>query len=219
MKTKTLLLVLVAILIISCAPEITIVSPTQSDVVLSTFTPLPPMPELLQTETRLLPTASISTISPTPMQEMLPLALTAELGFIEPDPETWVLFMHVVREYLYYRKLAVIAGDVEVLWKRYPALKNGVDVAKGVNAEEFFIKNMQIIKPFDGNISPEGYERMKVKVSGETAEVLIHRMELYLCLDEYGKFEDSGGEFKEILFLIRQGNQWTVEKTQDISGP
>jgi hypothetical protein len=141
------------------------------------------------------------------------------MGFTDPNPETWVMLMPAVREYLYYRKKAVIAGNVEVLWTQYPELKDGADFSKGINAEEFFINNMQGLKPFDGNIFPEYYERMKVNILGETAEVLVHWLELYLYVDETGRFEDSGGEFRVIIFLRHQDNQWTVYKTHDISGP
>jgi hypothetical protein len=144
---------------------------------------------------------------------------TSTVGFTEPDPETWVMLMPAIREYFYYRKKAVIAGKVEVLWARYPELKDGADFSSGINAEEFFINNMQGLKPFDGNIFPESYGQIKVIISGEKAEVLAHGMELYLYADETGKFDDSGGEFKIIIFLRRQDDQWTVYKTQDISGP
>ncbi len=129
------------------------------------------------------------------------------------------MLMPAVREYFYYRKQAVIAGNVEVLWKQYPELKVGTDFSRGINAEEFFINNMQGLKPFDGNIFPEYYEKMKVNLSGEAAVVLVHGMELFLNIDETGKFDDSGGEFKIIIFLRQQDDQWTVIKTQDISGP
>jgi len=139
--------------------------------------------------------------------------------FTEPDPETWVMLMPAVREYFYYRKQAVIAGNAEVLWKRYPELRDGADIPVGINAEEFFINNMQGLKPFDGNIFPESYEKIQVNYLDEKAEILTHGMELYLYADETGMFEDSGSEFKLIIFLRRQDNQWLVYKTHDISGP
>jgi hypothetical protein len=52
------------------------------------------------------------------------------------------------------------------------------------------------------------------------AEVLVHGLELFLYKDEAGQYDDSGGEFKIVLFLSSQGNQnWTVDKTIDITGP
>ena len=56
-------------------------------------------------------------------------------------------------------------------------------------------------------------------MEGEQAQVLLHGMELYLWKDEYGRFDDSGGEFEIMLFLQRTDSNWTVGRTQDISGP
>ena len=36
-------------------------------------------------------------------------------GFVEPEPDTFVVFMPAIREYFYYRKAAVIAGAVGVI--------------------------------------------------------------------------------------------------------
>ncbi len=145
----------------------------------------------------------------------------AAQGFAEPDPETWVMLMKPVREYLYYRKQAVISGDPQILWDRYPAMAFGRDPAHGIDNEAFMIGNFQALKPFDGNIAPEAYDRIRV-VLGEdgTAQVLVHGMELYLYVDPAGGFDESGGEFKLVLFLFSRDDQaWTVCKTVDITGP
>lgn len=191
MKTKILLTLIISIPLFSCRSAVTPMVPT------------PVVPILL----------------PEPTTEISTSTSTSKAGFTDPNPETWVMLMPAVREYLYYRKEAVIAGNVEVLWAQYPELKVGADFSKGINAEEFFINNMQGLKPFDGNIFPEYYEQIKVNLLGESAEILIHGMELYLFVDETGKFDDSGGEFRIIIFLRHQDNQWIVYKTQDISGP
>jgi hypothetical protein len=140
-------------------------------------------------------------------------------SYPELDPETWVKVMPAVREYLYFRKKSIIAGNVEILWKQYPELKQGVDFSKGINSEEHTISNFQVLKPFDGNVTPEFYEKIKVILSDEHAQVLIHGWELYLYHDEAGKFDDTGGELKMVLFLRNEGNRWTVYKTIDVSGP
>ncbi len=191
MKTKILLTIIISIPLFSCRSAVTPMVPT------------PVVPILL----------------PEPTTEISTSTSTSTAGFTDPNPETWVMLMPAVREYLYYRKEAVIAGNVEVLWAQYPELKVGADFSKGINAEEFFINNMQGLKPFDGNIFPEYYEQIKVNLLGESAEILIHGMELYLFVNETGKFDDSGGEFRIIIFLRHQDNQWIVYKTQDISGP
>jgi hypothetical protein len=88
--------------------------------------------------------------------------------FMEPDPETYVMVLPAVLEYFYYRKKAMISGNVEELWTQYPELKSESDISKGINAEGFFISNYQGLKLFDGNIFPEEYERIKVKQKLET---------------------------------------------------
>jgi hypothetical protein len=140
-------------------------------------------------------------------------------GFVEPEPDIWVEVMPAVREYLYYRKQAVVSRDVNVLWKRYPELKQGMDTQAGINVEQNIVQTYGSLKPFDGNIFPEQYERIKVKMSGDTAEVIVHGMELYLVTHDPGEFDESGGEFLIILSLRKQDNLWTVDKTTDLSGP
>ncbi|HLO32594.1 MAG TPA: hypothetical protein VK249_25830 [Anaerolineales bacterium] len=164
--------------------------------------------------------ASCMPAAANPAPTEIPIATsTTIVGFTEPDPGTWAMLMPAVREYFYYRKKAVITGNVEILWAHYPELKNGADLSNGINKEEFFINNMQGLKPFDGNIDPESYEKIKVKASNGEAEVLTHGMELYLYADGAGKFDETGGEFKIIIFMKRQNKQWAVYKTDDISGP
>ena len=41
-------------------------------------------------------------------------------------------------------------------------------------------------------------------------------MELLLWIDQYGNFQDSGGEIKIILFVKKQDNRWIVYKTDQI---
>lgn len=100
-------------------------------------------------------------------------------GYAEPDPSTWVILMSPVREYLYYRKQAVINQNVSKLWERYPDLKQA-NPQSGINAEASVVANYRTFKLVDGNIQAEHYERLKAKVSGDRAEVIIHGMETYL---------------------------------------
>jgi hypothetical protein len=101
-------------------------------------------------------------------------------GFSEVNPNQWSMLMSPVREYLYYRKQAVVNGDVSQLWARYPELKQSAVPDQGINLEPAVIDSYQSFQPIDGNIEPEKYERLKAKVSGDQAEVIIHGMELYL---------------------------------------
>ncbi|MCD4674312.1 MAG: hypothetical protein K8R77_16745 [Anaerolineaceae bacterium] len=137
--------------------------------------------------------------------------------FIEPDSETFVSLMPTIKEYLYFRKKSVISGDTKDLWENFPELREGTDIEKGINSEEFIVANYQSLKPFDGNIFPEYYERFKVKVSNDGTEVLVHGMELYLWLDENNKFKDSGGEFKIVLYLHKKDSRWVVYKTDEVT--
>jgi hypothetical protein len=185
MKTKILLLILIAIILTSCA----------------TASPQPAL------ESSIPSTQEISTATPSSIN-----------GFVEPDPSTWVMLMPAVDEYFYYRKQAMIANDVEVLWAHYPELRNDVNISKGINAEGFLISSYQGLKLFDGNIFPEDYERIRVKLAGAKAEVLVHGLELYLFRDENGNFQDSGGEIWIDLYMTRLGNnRWYVYKTDAVT--
>lgn len=149
-----------------------------------------------------------------------PLEAAALTDFTEPELGTWDALMAPLREYFYYRKKAIIGGDAHILWQRYPALAQGADPYKGSNAEVLFVESMQELKPVDGNILPEYYERVKVVKGDGYAQVLVHDLELYVFRDSNGRFDDSGGEFKIIVFLCATTDgSWTVYHTQDISGP
>ena len=138
-------------------------------------------------------------------------------SFTEPDPETFVALMPALREYFYYRKQAVITSNIEELWTHFPELKNEIGIEQGINSEEFIVTNYQGLKPFDGNIFPEYYERFRIKSTNGQVEVFVHGMELYTWLDENNKFEDSGGEFKIVLTLHRKDGHWVVYKTDDVT--
>lgn len=150
--------------------------------------------------------------------ETTPTTTSSGSGFVEPDPDTWVMLMPAVREYFYYRKQAMLAGDVEVLWARYPELRNDADISKGINAEGSMISAYLGMKLFDGNVFPESYERIKVKAGEERAEVLVHGLELYLYRQEDGSFQDSGGEVWIDLYMRRSADrQWNVYKTDAVT--
>ena len=138
-------------------------------------------------------------------------------NFIQPEPETWAMLIPAVQEYLYYRKKAIVAHDINILWNRYPDLKSGADIPKGINAEGFIVSVYQGLKLIDGNVFPEGMEQIKVKLEGDRAEVLVHGIALFLWIDEKGNFTDSGGEFKVVLFLQQKNNQWDVYKTDEVT--
>jgi|GEM_PF-5062439 len=102
---------------------------------------------------------------------------TFKTGFSEPDSNQLTTLTSPVREYLYYRKQAILNQDVSKLWLRYPELKQ--NIALNPHAETLTTK-YQSVKPVDSNIDPEKYERLKVKVTGDVAEAIIHGTESYL---------------------------------------
>lgn len=146
-----------------------------------------------------------------------PGAVSEPSGFTEPDPETYVSLMPSILEYFHYRKEAVITGDMDSFYARYPSLQGDGDIAAGVNAEAFFVENMQGLAPFDGDIHPEYYHKIRVRRSGEEIQVLLHGMELYLWKNEEGAFDRSGGEFKLVLFMRQAGEGWDVYRTDEVT--
>lgn len=124
--------------------------------------------------------------------------------------------MSAVREYFYYRQKAIISNNIEELWAHYPELKRGIDVYSGINREETLISSYHSLKPFDANFFPEQYERIRVKIINDKAEVYVHGIELLLFVDKNGDFQNSGGEIKIMLFMQKQNNRWVVYKTDEI---
>jgi len=137
--------------------------------------------------------------------------------FKEPDPETYVSLMPPVLEYFYYRKQAVLTGDVSAFYQRYPDLEHSTDIESGINSESKFISNMHAMAPVDGNILPEYYEKIKISQSENNIQVLVHGMELYLSKDSQGKFGESGGEFKLVLLMRQEGDTWQVYQTDELT--
>jgi hypothetical protein len=137
--------------------------------------------------------------------------------FTEPDPETYVNLMQTLREYFYYRKQAVITGELDPFYERYPALDDGENVEDGINTEAWQVHSMQSLAPFDGNIFPEYYEKIRVREMEGEMQVLVHGMSLYLWKDSEGRFDESGGEFKMMIFLIEEDGNWQVYRTDEVT--
>jgi hypothetical protein len=152
-------------------------------------------------------------VSRTPIPGIPTATPISAKDFFEPDSRTWVEMMPAVREYFYYRRKAITSNNIEILWAHYPELKNEKDCSQGINCEEFLITNYQGLKPIDGNFFPEKYERIKVNIVNDKAEVFIHGLELFLWIDEDGNFQNTGGEILIILFMQQKNNSWVVYKT------
>lgn len=138
-------------------------------------------------------------------------------GFAEPEPSDWVKYTKPVREYMYRRTQSVINNDINILWEKYPDLKDNIDREQGVNVEKYEIESLN--KGFDlldANYNIESYERIKVKtVNNNEVIVLVHGSIVYLRND----FDASGGEYLIKVFLKQKENQWTVVKTDEYTIP
>lgn len=140
-----------------------------------------------------------------------PLPVGAPEGLAEVTSVQWAELHPVVNRYFFYRKQAVVAGNVKVLWQQYPALREGMNRDAAVNAEADVVERYRSLQVIDGNVAPEHYARFRVKVDGDKAVVLVNGMELYLRRE----FEESGGQLQIMLHLERQGGGWTVVKTDE----
>ncbi|WP_102345944.1 hypothetical protein [Bacillus sp. Marseille-P3661] len=138
-------------------------------------------------------------------------------GFVEPDPSDLVKYIKPVREYMYHRTQAVINNDINILWERYPELKENIDSEKGVNVEKNEVESLnQGFGLVDANYNIESYERIKVNaINDNEVTVLVHGNIAYLRDD----FDESGGEYLMKVFLIQNHNQWTVVKTDEYTLP
>ena len=134
-------------------------------------------------------------------------------GFVEPEPSDWVKYNTLIMEYMYHRTQAVLKNDNEILWGKYPELRNNIDVQQGINVEseevESFNQNFVLL---DANYQIESYDRIKVKIINENEViVLVHGSIFYLRND----FSEAGGEYLIEVFLEREGESWTVVKTDE----
>lgn len=138
-------------------------------------------------------------------------------GFVEPDPSDWVEFIKPVTEYMYYRTQAVLNKDINILWDKYQALKDNIDLKQGVNVEKYEVESLnESFELIDANFNIEGNERIKVKtINDDEVIVLIHGGIAYLRND----FDDSGGEYLIKVFLEHKDNHWTVVKTDEYTLP
>lgn len=141
-------------------------------------------------------------------------------AFGTPAPAAAVALLPAVREYCYYLKKAILAGDVGVLWARYPALRSHAErsAGAGTNTEAYWVDLYRPLHPFDADISPEAYAPIVVKLAGDRADVAVHG---WLSLlrpgyDSAGKefFAESGAEFRVTLLLQRRQGTWTVVQTE-----
>jgi hypothetical protein len=138
-------------------------------------------------------------------------------SFIKPDPADYVSLAPAVWEYFHHRKAAVLTGNVDAFYVRYPDLIIDADPLQGINAEAFHAAALQSFDLVDGDIFPEYYEPLRVKTMPDHIEILTHGMELYLYRDPAGNLNQTGGEFKIVLYLRPDGDGWTLFRTDAVS--
>lgn len=133
--------------------------------------------------------------------------------WIAPDSPDLDALRAAAQEYLYLRKQAFITGDLNRLWARYPALRQGADPSTGVNDEASKMASFHQLGLIDGDVAPESYERIGIRMRDDDAEITIHGFETYLRKD----FSQSGSELWIRLFLRRDGRRWTIVKTDEVT--
>jgi hypothetical protein len=100
---------------------------------------------------------------------------------------------------MYYKTQAVVNKDINLLWDKYPDLKENIDRKQGVNVETFEVESLnESFDLLDANYNIESYERIKVKtINDNEVIVLVHGSITYLRND----FDESGGEHLIKVFL------------------
>ena len=124
-------------------------------------------------------------------------------GFVEPEPSDWVKYTKPVREYMYHRTQAVINNDINIIWEKYPELKESIDREKGINVEKNEVESLnQGFDLLDANYNIESYEGIKIKpINDNEVIVLVHGSIVYSRTD----FDESDGEYLMKVFLKQKG--------------
>jgi hypothetical protein len=139
------------------------------------------------------------------------------IDFKEPDPETYVRLIPVIREYFYLRKQSTLSGDTTPFFQRYPALAEGMETEKGINIESKHFAGMQDFDLVDGNFFPEYYEKIKISQNDTEWRVLVHGMGLYAYRDADGMINESGGEFKIVFLLQEKDDTFMIAQTDEVT--
>ncbi len=131
----------------------------------------------------------------------------------EIDPATFVVVDPIVREYLHHRKRAVIAGDPEILFRRYPELRDAGRAGEGVNAEALHVRGFGGTPLIDGDVLPEAGGRYRAEIAGDSGRIHVHAAEMYLRPD----FGVSGGGLEVELTVRRRDGRWDVVRTDEVT--
>ena len=130
-------------------------------------------------------------------------------GFVIPEPELWVQVAPRIREYFYFRKQAIVHGDIARLWERYPALRSPFLPDQGINSERVEVEHTQ---PYlDGNITFD--HDFRVCLRATTMQVYVHGWEEYLLPD----LNITGSEFYIRLDFQGRGPDWALMRTDTLT--
>ncbi len=119
----------------------------------------------------------------------------------------------VVNEYFHLRKQAVLRADAEVLWARFPALRQSGPVGTGVNDEGRRVMAWGETDLLDGDVLAETDPRFPVEFGADTVALHVRGRETYLRPD----FRHSGSELTMTLVLRRGINGWDVVRTDEVT--
>ncbi len=121
----------------------------------------------------------------------------------------------VVNEYFHYRKLAVVARDAEILWARFPALRNGEDMPTGINTEGWHAMRSDAARSLSDVIYElDRYDRIRMREVNDQLVVRVHGLERYIEAD----FSNgTAGAFILDLYLRRDQGSWRVVRTDEMT--
>lgn len=124
-------------------------------------------------------------------------------------------FVAVVNKYFHYRKLAVVARDVEILWTHFPQLRTGEDLSAGVNTEGWLATRSDAGRSvIDVVYDLDRYEPIQARTTGDDSVVRVHGLERFVQTD----FTDgTAGEFIIDLYIRRVGSDWVLMRTDEMT--
>jgi len=133
-------------------------------------------------------------------------------GYRAATSEERAQAMAVLSDYYAVRAQAIAAGDVGVLYARYPLLATGEDRVHGINIEAWFIERMKAIKVKTVRVQIEAGEPVRVFVKDTAAVAYVHGRD---------DWEESGtaGALYVRIDLRRTDTGWTVERTDEVMQP
>lgn len=120
--------------------------------------------------------------------------------------------VRAVEGYYALRTRAIETGDLQPLFAAYPKIASGEDRAKGINSARFYVFDlMRGLGHTQLSLKLEAYEPIRVWVKGSAAVAYVHGIESFP--NRTGP--DSSGEFYTRFELVRDANDWSIERTDE----